>query len=313
MKWNFQPLPGEGRDEQDDDDDSAPGLLDLPAALLERHGARVLDPGRAAVVAGYLSPRPTVYRTRTLLVPDDLLRNGAFIEAVNEVLRLTGMRLVPPAQDQDADLDTYRGDPEVFEALRSLPRPAVLVPLEGYRRPVEIDAWTALQTLRAATARGDRVVDEASGAAEQVTLDQAEVDRIGLEHLLVGSAITGSPIDGGAGGITGGSGNGSDVSGPSTTDSYLFSGGDPRTPVAVLLRPPRRRSARDCESRYGRRPVVAVLDTGVRAHPWLDLAGNGPAVTPCSRTASSGSMTRSRPPSVRRASGRLRTATSRAR
>ena len=66
----------------------------------------------------------------------------------------------------------------------------------------------------------------APGASD---LDKAKVDRIELEHLLIGSTITGSPIGGGHGAITGGPGNGSDVSGPGLTDSYLFSGGDSRT------------------------------------------------------------------------------------
>jgi subtilisin family serine protease len=279
MKWFFEPHPEGDGAERDDDDDSAPGLLDLPAALLERHGARVLDPGRAGVVDGYPVPRRTVYRARTLLVPDDLLRDEDFIADVNQVLRHAGVRLVPPEEGRDPDLDTEldpgRGDQQVFEALRQLPRPAALVPLAGYRRPVEIDAWTALQTLRAATARENQVADEAAADPEQVTLDKAKVDRIELEHLLVGSAIAGSPIDSGGGGITGGSGNGSDASGPSTTDSYLFSGGDPRLPPGIYVDPPPRRSAGDCVSRYGRRPVVAVLDTGVRAQPWLDVAADG--------------------------------------
>jgi subtilase family protein len=277
MKWFFEPRPEGDGPERDDDDDAAPGLIGLPAALLERHGARVLDPGHAAVVDGYPAPRRTVYRARTLLVPDDLLRDEDFIAAVNDVLRHTGVRLVPPEEgrdpDLDRDLDAVRGDQQVFEALRQLPRPAALVPLAGYRRPVEIDAWTTLQTLRAATTRENQVPDEAAADREQVTLDKAKVDRIGLEHLLITSAtITGSPIGGGHGAITGGPDNGSDGSGPTTTDSYLFNGGDPRTPVAVLLDPPHRRPAGECESQYGRRPVVAVVDTGVRAHPWLDVA-----------------------------------------
>jgi hypothetical protein len=293
MKWHFQPRP-EGDEEERDDDDSAPSLFGLPAALLERHGARVLNPGHAGEVGGYPTPRPTVYRARTLLVPDDLLGDDDFIATVNEVLRHTGMKLVAPREgrdadvDRDADLDTDRADQQVFEALRQLPRPAVLIPREGYRRPVVIDAWTALQTLRAATAR-EQVLDEAPAAperltdserltdpervteSERVTLDKAKVDRIELEHLLIGSIITGDPITGGHGAITGGPGNGSDASGPSATNSYLFSGGDPRTPVAVILDPPRRTSAEYCTSHYGRRPVVAVLDTGARAHPWLDV------------------------------------------
>ena len=332
MKWHFQPRP-EGDEAEPDDDDAAPGVFGLPSALLERHGARVLDPGHAGIVDGYPAPRPTVYRASTLLIPDDLLQDGDFIATVNEVLRHTGMRLVAPGEDRDADLDTGRGDRQVFEALRQLPRPAVLIPREGYRRPVVIDAWTALQTLRAATAR-EPVLNEAPAAperetapehvtdaeretaperetdAEQVTLDKAQVDRIELEHLLIGSIITGDPIGGSHGGITGGPGNGSDVSGPSATDSYLFSGGDPHTPIAVLLDLPRRRSAKYCTSHYGRRPVVAVLDTGVRAHPWLDVTTETAAVAGTPQMASSRSTTRSRLLSTRRASGQKRTATS---
>jgi len=274
MKWYFQPPSDGDGAERDDDDDSAPGLLGLPAALLERHGARVLDPGRAGMVDGYPRPRATVYRAMTLLVPDDLLRDADFIAAVNEVLRLVGMELVPPGDDRDADLDSDRADQEVLNALRRLPRPANLVPLAGYRRAVDIDAWTALQTLRAATVPENPVrEDEASADQERVTLDKAQVDRIELEHLLIGSPlITGSPAEsGGGGGISGGSGNAGGV--PGITDSYLFDG-DSRTPVTVLLEPPPRGSAGDCVSRYGRRPVVAVLDTGVRQHPWLGVTAN---------------------------------------
>jgi len=272
MKWYFQPHP-DGGAERDDDEVSAPGLLGLPAALLQRHGGRVLDPARAPIVDGYPSPAPTVYRARTLLVPGELLQDVDFITPANEVLQLAGMRLVPPGEGADADLDTDRGDQQVFAALRGLPRPAALVPVPGHRRPVDIDAWTALQMLRAATVAGNRAAD-GSEAPEQIVIDKTKVDRIELEHLLIGSAITGSPVDESGGGISGGSGNGSDVSGPSTTDAYLFSGGDPRTPIAVVLDPPARRPDPECESRYGGRPVIAVLDTGVRAHRWLDVSPN---------------------------------------
>jgi subtilisin family serine protease len=51
----------------------------------------------------------------------------------------------------------------------------------------------------------------------------------------------------------------------------VFSGGDTRLPVTVLLPAPARKSAAECVAAYGRRPVIAVLDTGVRCHPWLDV------------------------------------------
>ena len=280
MKWYFQPPSDGDGGERDDDNASAPGLLGLPPALLERHGARVLDPGRAEQVGGYPRPQPTVYRAMTLLVPDDLLRDTGFIEDVNKVLRLVGMQLVPPGDERDPDLDSDRADQQVLQALRELPRPANLIPVAGYRRPVDIDAWTALQTLRAATVQENPVPenpvpeDEASAAPERVTLDKAQVDRIQLEHLLIASAlITGSPAEsGGGGGISGGPGTGGGV--PGITDSYLF-GGESRTPVTVFIEPPPRGGDDECETRYGRRPVVAVLDTGVRQHPWLGVTADG--------------------------------------
>ena len=126
----------------------------------------------------------------------------------------------------------------------------------------------------------DRAADAArggvpTGADLDEKLLETLIERIGefeLEHVLIGSTITGSPGGLATRAITGGPNNGSDGSGPSITDSYLFSGGDARTPVAVLLDPPPRRPDGECEITYGRRPVVAVLDTGVRAHPWLDVA-----------------------------------------
>jgi subtilisin family serine protease len=184
------------------------------------------------------------------------------------------MMLVPPGDNVDADLAAGDGDEQVFADLARLPRPAALVPLEGFGRPVEIDAWTALQALRAAAVTGEQAAAEPSAATNVPIIDKAKVNRIELEHLLTGSSITGSPVDEGGGGIAGGPGNGGDVSGPSSTSSYLFSGGDPRTPVAVLVDPPPRRRDATCAARYGRRPVIAVLDTGVRAHEWLDVGVN---------------------------------------
>jgi hypothetical protein len=298
MKWFFEPpyggdgsgtAPPHGGDGSGTgpglDDDAAPGLIGLPEAVRLRHGVRVLDPQAAEVVPGVSFDReiqPTVYRARTLLVPGDLLREPAAVAAINRVLESTGMRLVAPEEDAGEDAGEDRGEGALFEVLRDLPRPAVLAPTGT--APVVIDAWKALQTLRAAAGALQRAgADEGllgsrAGADEAVPgsragLDEAVVWRISLEHLLVGSAITGSPIDNGPGGIAGGPGSSSGV-GPTTTDSYLFSGGDPRTPVAVVLAPPRRRSAGECRADYGRRPVVAVLDTGVRAHPWLDVTGD---------------------------------------
>jgi len=289
--WFFEPRrDGAGiSHDYDHDDDSAPGLTCVPAAVLQRHGARVLDPGNAAAVPGSSehgpngdrtraprTPRATVYRARTLMIPADLLRNPEVTRAINAALAFVGMNIVRPELD---DRPVRHGGPAA-EALRQLPRPAVLVPAppEPGRpaKPVVIDAWVALQALRAAADAADTNGNKNAGqqADQGEVLSKRVVSRIGLEHLLVGSAITGSPATEGNG-VSGPATEGNGLTGPGSTDSYVYSGGDTRIPVAICLDPPARRALRDCGPR---RPVVAVLDTGVRAHPWLDVrraASNG--------------------------------------
>jgi subtilisin family serine protease len=175
------------------------------------------------------------------------------------------MRLQPGPAGHDAEHDSQ----DASYPLARMPRTAVLTASGEGGTPVRVDAWTALQALRAAVtsaAQGDRADAARSdtGRPDLGRLERADVDQIALEHLLVGSAITGSPAWETGGGLTARPGS---VTGPASTDSYLFSGGDTRTPVTVLLDPP----DRELPARYGRRPVVAVLDTGVRAHPWLDV------------------------------------------
>jgi hypothetical protein len=257
--WFFQPRRhrnGSGPD----DGDSAPGLISLPPALLQRHGAKLLDPERAVAVHGYPPPRPTVYRARTLLVPGDL-QMPAPVRAINAILARVGITLIPSRPSRDTDRDQT----DVDEVLARLPRPAALVPAKDAGVPAVVDAWVALQTLRAAAAAP---VDKALAEAE---LGEADVKRIALEHLLVGSAIDGSPATHSGGGLVANPNDSSGVTGPSSTDSYVFSGGDTRIPVSLLVDPPRRGSAADVTREAGRRPVIAVLDTGVRAHPWLEV------------------------------------------
>ncbi len=274
MRWFFEPRR-DGNGARPGDDDSAPGLISVPAALLQRHGALLLDPGKAAVVAGWPAPRPTIYRARTLLVPNDLLADPDFVRAVNQVLARVGITLRPPGRDTpppQRDLAAReRGNGPLAEVLQQLHRTAVLVPARGRdgeppRLPVVIDAYTAQQALRSA-----------ASAREFPVLSEQAVRRISLEHLLIGSAITGSPATDG-GGITGSPAtDGGGITGPGSTDSYLFGGPDARVPVDLYLDAPARRSPEQCVARCGRRPVMAVLDTGVREHPWLDveLAGGG--------------------------------------
>jgi hypothetical protein len=270
MNWYFEPRRDNGGTRQHEDD-SAPGLISIPVDVLQRHGALVLDPGQAVAVRDDPTPRSTVYRARSLLVPGTLLRDDN-AAPVNEVLAGVGMKLAVPAQgvepqpSEDGE-DGRLGNEGVARILGLLPRPVALTVADNTddttARPVVIDAWVALQALRAAVVTGKRH-----------RLRAEEVAGISLEHLLVGSAITGSPASGSGGGLAAGPSDGGGVTGPTTTDSYTYSGGDTRAPVALCLPMPIRECAEKYLGVYGRRPVLAVVDTGVRAHPWLDVVAN---------------------------------------
>ena len=94
-QWFFQPRShrnGAGTG----DGDTAAGLTTVSAAMLRRHGARVLDPEKAAAVRDFPPPRPTVYRARTLLVSDGVLQDTPKVRAINDVLAGVRMRLIPP-------------------------------------------------------------------------------------------------------------------------------------------------------------------------------------------------------------------------
>src|ERR1700689_3269778 len=95
--WYFEPEPvPRNAGSADDDDGSAPGLTCVPAALLQRHGARLLNPSDAPAIPGprraglAAAPKPTVYRARTLLIPADLLRDEAVVRAINAALAPVG-------------------------------------------------------------------------------------------------------------------------------------------------------------------------------------------------------------------------------
>jgi len=273
-EFYFEPRRN-GGDARGDGTSPVAGLAGLPAAVLQRHGALVLDPDDAAVLPGQEPPQSTVYLARTLLIPGDVIHEPDLITPIKNVLSDNGIELITPGvEEEDRELSGIND--EVAGDLRRLPRVTVLKlaePAPGMpAQPQVIDAWVVLQTLRAAAAAQQRQPDRVS--AERM-LEQTAVDRISLEHLLIGSAIYGSPARHGGGGLTAGPDDGDSGTGPGITDSYVFSGGDTRIPVTVCLDAPRRLRADECARAYGRRPVVAVLDTGVREHWWLDVEREG--------------------------------------
>lgn len=207
--------------------------------ILDRHGARVLHPSTAVIAAGWAPPRPTVYRSASLLIPEDVLREGEVLAVINRVLGEAGLQLVlpPPLARLGEDLLPY------LEYLDQLPR-AVTLRVRPGAPPTRVDSWTALQRLRAA----------ASG--EQPVLSPSVVERISVEHLLASTVtVNGTP----------GSWEGSGVT---VNDSYVRGRVGNRIPVALAAQPPHRHAATELP---GRRPVIAVLDSGIAPHPWYGV------------------------------------------
>ena len=218
-------------------------LPQLPQQVLDRHGAKVLDPTRAMVSQiaedePVFVPRATVYRAGTLLVSDATRQLTSFGE-IQELLRNElGLEL---ADDDRAD-EARSTDATAVE-LTSLPRPMALRAATTATTPVNVDAWQVLQHLRLAT----------DGRRRVRPLARAAVQGLFLDHLMLSTPVSyeGAPNEG-----SGGWG-----------DGYGRVPGSGRIPVALAAAPP------DCgelsEEGFGRRPVVAVVDTGIRAHPWF--------------------------------------------
>jgi len=206
---------------------STPAVLPIPPDDLRRHSARVLEPTRAEALPDDPPLGPTVYRHHVLLIPTAVASNPGVIASINAALNPAGL-LVVPAILSAASVGRL--------ILRAASRGAL---------PTVIDAWRALQILRAAARAGQLPADL--------------VAQISLEHLLLGVPVDpdngawhGSPVGGGV------------------ASSY----GPPdlafRRPIELLLAPPARRPD------LRRRPVIAILDSGIGPNPWLGIPASGP-------------------------------------
>jgi hypothetical protein len=216
------------------------GSIPFTDTVLERHGAVALRPAEVTTVAGRPLPRSTAYRAAVLLVAEELAQDPTFLRAANAALEGLGVSLVQPRPIADDErLGRYR------ERLADLSRPVAIVVNKG-AGPRRVDAWQVLQTLRAA-------------GLQQTVPRARRPGALGLDHLLVGSAMV--SIGGSPGAVEGSPGAVEGSPGPAV---YLKPGTGGRVPVAVALAPPR--PAAKC---LHRRPVVAVLDTGMSPHPWL--------------------------------------------
>jgi len=218
-----------------------PDAITIPAEILTRHRARVLDPTTTVRTKDGVWPLSTAYRSDVMLVPagdakrlrSDSKRRPEPDDDINGVLARIDYELRPP-QDEGWQSVVNRLPDNV----------GVPVPLKWRDdRPADRapDPWAGYVVLK--DALGERVKD------------------YGLDHLLMGASISfeGTPV------MHGPSVGTPVMHGPSADGGIALSTGD-RNPVALLMPQPLRPKLGSLPG--GRRPVVAVLDTGIGPHPW---------------------------------------------
>src|ERR1700745_4187607 len=106
----------------------------------------------------------------SLLVAAGLIQDSPKVGAINEILDDVGMTLIPSRPEAPPQVR----DPELARKLAQLPRVVTLAPARHKRMAAVVDAWVALQTLRAAvTPSGDR-------KRAKSPLDQDDVGQIAL-------------------------------------------------------------------------------------------------------------------------------------
>lgn len=202
--------------------------------VLARYNARILDPATARRVADHDDFRSTVY------IADKLLISGAARQfartALDTAAKTLHLELHPPAAFDERRNDVVRS--AVAAGIRDAEQ--LFVSVHEVRPQAGIaavpDAWDVLQTFRS-----------------NRELSAEDVRHVGLDHLLTACKhVSGSPFE-----FRGGS------QAPAAA-SYGLPGWGGRQPVNWLGGPPNRRAKVDF-----RRPVVAVLDTGVGDHEWF--------------------------------------------
>ncbi|MGW6932055.1 S8 family peptidase [Lentzea sp. NPDC054927] len=216
--------------------------FEVPQEVLRRHGARVLEPSDDANSAVGRALRPTAYVSSVLLIPRAELtaKNN---DSLNSLLVPIGMRL----PDFDNGTDGRRALPPLPAELETVP-----VVLQPAGESAVVDAWTALQAIRA-------------GAAKELS------DQISLDHLMFASRWNGGDLGGVPGPI-----QGFVPFGPGTAGSGYLDG-----PVALEL--PAIKQRDESALALGRRPVVAVLDTGIGYNTWLGIPALNTAETDISK------------------------------
>jgi hypothetical protein len=186
--------------------------------------------------------RPTVYIGNRLLLRN-VVPGSPRYGTLQEAAAAHGLSVEPVRADQQHAEALARS--AWHDSIQAYPQRVELTPVQSPAVPA--DAWPVVQTYRSLLGE------------EQIPQDVA------LEHLLIattGPGVGGLPFSGGHG-VDGVPFPGGHGVGPSS--QYGMPGWGGRVPVDWIGPEPVR------QANLGvRRPVVAVLDTGAGAHPWLD-------------------------------------------
>ncbi|MDQ2782887.1 MAG: S8/S53 family peptidase [Actinomycetota bacterium] len=251
------------RDPERRDEPRTRTTVPIPESVLSRLGARVLDPGRAGLVGGRPT-RPTAY------VADELLVQGApsAIDALVDAASATGHSVDPHAARAD---DAYLGQLS-DAAVRRLAQDVWVARVKLTASPGRAtppDAWSVLRRYRENV--GSDQPDYTVGLNHVVTLTAGPggVDIEGRPVFEGPALVEGNPVFEGPA-LVGGQ---PVFEGPSYfTGNPVFEGPGQgfgalsgRQPVIFLAHPPRPTP----HPEIGRRPVVAVLDTGLGEHDWF--------------------------------------------
>jgi subtilisin family serine protease len=210
-------------------------IPDVPAKLLVKHGASVLR--RTDPLRDKTGPAPTAtgYRTDALRLPADADR-----DAIDRVLADINLRLVGGTNGH--------------------PRPVVRLEARDPAQPATVDAWYALWHLRQAAL--EPATETATDRVRELARTVRPPDPVTLEHLLF-LGLDPAPWD-----SHGLDPTPWDSHGLYGRDSYLRSARGGPVPVSVAIRPPARREP-EPGGGFDRRPVIAVLDTGISPHEWF--------------------------------------------
>ncbi len=253
------------RDPERRDEPRTRTTVPIPESVLSRFGARVLDPGRAGLVGGRPT-RPTAY------VADELLVQGApsAIDALVDAASATGHSVDPHAARADDAYLEQLSDEAVSRLAQDIWVARVKL-TASLGRATPPDAWSVLRRYRENL--GSDQPAYTVGLNHLVTLTTGVSGDVDIEGRPVfdGPAyVEGNPVfDGPAA-----------VEGDPVFDGPSYFSGNPvfdgpaqgfgalsgRQPVILLGRPPTPKARDELGSR---RPVVAVLDTGLGRHDWF--------------------------------------------